>query len=240
MQALFFLGSHDTSGGSTYEINDCIPLGARGNVRLDIFERLGGVHTIVINNAVDLLDCVDLLRCETATVESDRVDTGISNRFAGGYDIRRDVFVNLRSALNHHMGPDAAELMHKCATADDREVIDLYLTCQLRAIRHNNVVMQDAIMRDMAVRHDQIVGTDDGFSFGSRTAMDGDELTEDTVIADDGPGLFAAELQVLGDTADDSIGKDMAIIAENHIIIDIGERIYRDVLADLSLRAHIS
>ena len=239
MQALFFLGSHDTSGRSTYEINDCIPLGARGNVRFDILERLGSVHTIVINNAVDLLDCVDLLRCETATVESDRVDTGISNRFAGGYDIRRDVFVNLRSALNHHMGPDAAELMHKCATADDREVIDLYLTCQLRAIRHNNVVMQDAIMRDMAVGHDQIVGTDDGFSFGSRTAMDGDELTEDTVIADDGPGLFAAELQVLGDTADDGIGKDMAIIAEDHIIIDIGERIYRDVLADLSLRAHI-
>ena len=239
MQALFFLGSHDTSGGSTYEINDCIPLGARGNVRFDIPERLGSVHTIVINNAVDLLDCVDLLRCETAAIESDRVDTGISNRFAGGYDIRRDVFVNLRSALNHHMGADMAELMHECATADDSEVIDLHFSCQLRAVRHNDVVMQDAIMRDMAVRHDQIVGANDGFSFGSSTAMDGDELTEDTVISDDSPGLFAAELQVLGDTADDGIRKDMAIIAEDHIIINIGERIYRDVLADLSLRAHI-
>ena len=182
---------------------------------------------------------MDLLGCKTSTVEAHGVDATESYRFAGGYDIRRDVFVDLRSALNHHMGADMAELMHERATADDREVIDLHFSCQLRAIRHNNVVMQDAIMRDVAVRHDQIVGTNDGFPFGSRTTMDGDELTKDTVIADDSPGLFSAELQVLGDTTDNSIGKDMAIIAENHIIIDIGERIYRDVLADLSLRAHI-
>ena len=231
--------SHDTSGGSTYEINDCIPFGTRGNVRFDILERLGSVHTIVVNNAVYLLDRVNLFRRETATVESDRVDTTKGNRVSRRNDVWRDVFVNLRSTLNHHMGADMAELMHKCATADDREVIDLYLTCQLRAVRHNDVVMQDAIMRDMAVRHDQIVRSNDGFSFRSRTAMDGDELTQDTVIADDGPGLFAAELQVLGDTADDGIRKDMAIIAENHIIIYVCERIYRDVLADLSLRAHI-
>ena len=217
-----------------------IAFGCLRHCSLDGIEGLGYDHTALIDEAIRLLDGMNLFRRETATVESDRVDTGISNRFAGGYDIRRDVFVNLRSTLNHHMGADMAELMHECATADDSEVIDLHLTCQLRAVRHNDVVMQDAIMRDMAVRHDQIVGANDGFSFGSSTAMDGDELTEDTVISDDSPGLFAAELQVLGDTADDGIGKDMAIIAEDHIIINIGERIYRDVLADLSLRAHIS
>ena len=69
--------------------------------------------------------------------------------------------------------------------------------------------------------------------------MHGDELAQHAVIADDGPGLFPFVFQVLRHSTDDGGREDMAVITDDDVIIDIGERIDRDVLSDLSLWAHI-
>jgi hypothetical protein len=91
----------------------------------------------------------------------------------------------------------------------------------------------------VAVRHDEVIVADDGFAFGGGTAMNGHELTEHAVVADDGPGLFAFELQILGHTPYYGVREDMAVIAKDHIVIYIGEGVNGDILADLSFRAHI-
>ena len=59
-----------------------------------MIERLGRVHTSLIEQAVYLLDGMYLLGCEAATVESDGVDTAVSDGFACGDDVRRDIFVD--------------------------------------------------------------------------------------------------------------------------------------------------
>ena len=92
----------------------------------------------------------------------------------------------------------------------------------------------------MAISHDEVVVPHDGLSFAGCTAMDGDELTQHTVVADDGPGLFAAELQILRDATDHGVREDMAVIAKYHIVINIREGVYRYVFPDLGFRAHIS
>ena len=69
--------------------------------------------------------------------------------------------------------------------------------------------------------------------------MYSDELAEYAVIADDGPRLFSAELEILRNSADDGGGEDMAVIAENDIIVNIGKGVNSDIFADLSLWAHI-
>jgi hypothetical protein len=89
------------------------------------------------------------------------------------------------------MRTNATELVYKCASADNSEIVHLHFTSQLRAVGHNDIIVQNAIMRDMAVRHNKIIGTDDGLAFRSRAAVDSNELAEDTVVAYDSPGLFA-------------------------------------------------
>ena len=86
-------------------------------------KRLGGIHPVLVDQAVHLLYRVDLFRRETAAVETDGIDAAERNRFARNDGERRDVFVDLRPALNHHMSADMAELMHERTTADDREII---------------------------------------------------------------------------------------------------------------------
>jgi hypothetical protein len=82
--------------------------------------------------------------------------------------------------------------------------------------------------------------------------VDGDELTEDVIVADEGPGLFAVELQILRDRADNGGGEDMTVlaqfgiaadgsggvddtaVADLYVPVDTNERTYLYILTDLS------
>ena len=167
-----------------------IAFGCLRHCSLDGIEGLGYDHTALIDEAIRLLDGMNLFRRETATVQAHRVNTAVRNGFAGRNDIGRDIFVDLRTALNHHMATDMTELMHQRTTSNDREVIHFHFAGQLRGIRHDDVVMQDAVVRYMAVGHDEVVITDDGLAFRRCAAMNSDELAQHAVIADDGPGLY--------------------------------------------------
>ena len=103
--------------------------------------------------------------------------------------------------------------MDERTAADDGEIIHLHLAGKLGAVRHDDMIMQDTVVRHVAVSHDEVIIADDGLALAERTAMDGDELAEDVIVADESPGLFAVELQVLRDSADDGGGEDMAVLA---------------------------
>ena len=70
--------------------------------------------------------------------------------------------------------------------------------------------------------------------------MNRHELAQHAVLADNGPGLLAAELQILRHTSDHGVRENMAVIAKNHIIVNIRESIDRYVFPDLCFRAYIS
>ena len=120
------------------------------------------------------------------------------------------------------MRTDVYELVHQCTAADDGEIIYFHFAGQLRGVGHDDIVVQDAVVRHMAVSHDEVVVTDDGLSFAGSTAVDRDELTHDVVVTDDGPGLFAVELQVLRYSTDDGGGEDVAVLAHFDVTADGG------------------
>jgi hypothetical protein len=75
------------------------------------------------------------------------------------------------------------------------------------------MVVEDTVVCDMAVRHDQIVVTDEGLSFGGGAAMDGTTLAHYISVANNGPGLFSVEFEILGNRTYHGGRKDMAVFA---------------------------
>ena len=137
------------------------------------------------------------------------------------------------------MAADMAELVHEGATTDDGKVIDYDLSGQLGRIGHDDVIAQLAVVCDVAVRHDEVVVSDDGFAFTEGSAVDGNELTDVAVVPDDGPGLFTVELKVLRDATDGSMREDVTVITDDHIVIDIRKRIDGYILTDLRFGTYI-
>ena len=202
-------------------------------------ESLCGVHASLIEQAIHLLNRVNLLGGKASAVKAYGVHAAISDRLTGGNDKRRDVFVDLRTALYHHMIADVRELVNERTTSDDGEIFHLHFTRQLGGVGHDDVIMQDTIVRHMTVRHDEVVVSDDGFSLGGCSAMDGDELPEYAVVADNGEGLLAAVFEILRYGADDGGGEDMTVVTEDDVVVDVCEGVDGDVLAELSFWAHV-
>lgn len=237
MRALCF---DDSFGGLTDEIQNAVAFGCSRYSSLDLLKRLGGIEVAVIDEAIYILDDMNLIGRETAAVEPDGVDAAESNRFACCDSVRRYILAGSRAALDHTMRANMRELMHERSSADDGVVIHNDLARQLRGVGHNDIIMQDTVVRHVAVSHNEVVVANDGFSLARRSAMDCDELTEDTVVADDSVCLLAAELEILRYAADHGVRKDMTIIPDDHIVIDIGKGINSDILAYLRFRADIS
>ena len=137
------------------------------------------------------------------------------------------------------MSSDMAELMDECPSSDDGEVVNFHFSSELCGVGHDDIVVKDAVVRDVAVRHDEVVVSDDGFSLGGCSAMDGDELPEYAVVADNGEGLLAAVFEILRYGADDGGGEDMTVVTEDDVVVDVCEGVDGDVLAELSFWAHV-
>ena len=69
--------------------------------------------------------------------------------------------------------------------------------------------------------------------------MDCDELAQHAVVTDDGPCLFAFELQVLGHGAYHGGWEDMTVVTDDDIVVDISESVDGHILADLCFRTNI-
>lgn len=188
--------------------------------RFDMIQRLGGVHTALIEKTVGLLDSVDLLGREAATVEADGVDTAIRDRLTGSDDERRYVLVDTRTALYHHMASYMAELVNQRTASDDGEIIYFHFACQLSRIGHDDIIMQDTVMCYMAVSHNEVVIAYDGLTFAERSAVNGNELTEDTVVSDNRPCHFVMEFQILRDSTDHCRREYMAVLTHLGILAD--------------------
>ena len=91
--------------------------------------------------------------------------------------------------------------MHESTASYHCPVAYLYFTSQLNGIRHDYIVAQLAIMSYMAVSHYKAVVANDCFTFRSCASMNGYELTNAGVVANDGETVFALKLEVLRDVA---------------------------------------
>jgi hypothetical protein len=120
----------------------------------------------------------------------------------------------------------------------------------LCGIAEDDVVLKDAIVGYVTVRHDEAVGADDGFSFGGCAAIDGCTFADGGVVAYFGRGYFSLEFEVLrnacdycsgeygavaadsGAVHDDGVGMDMAVVAYCYVLLDYGEGFDSYVVTD--------
>ena len=140
---------------------------------------------------------MNLFGRETAAIQTDGIDAEERQRFTTGDDIRRNIFADFRTALNHHVCTDVRELMNKRTATNDCEIINLHFAGKLSHIGHNNIIAQHTIVRNVTIRHNEVVVAKYGLTAAGCTAMDSSELTNDTVVSDNRPSLLAFIFQVL-------------------------------------------
>ncbi len=155
------------------------------------------------------------------------------------------------TAAHHNVAADAAELVDEDAGAEDGEIVDDDLAGELRRVADDAAVAHENVVSDVATLHEEVVAAHDSTALGGGAAVDGHVLTDGVVVAHLSGGLFAAELEILGNGADDGTGEDAVtvadaaagengdgvhqrvVVADDDIGVDVAEGPDLTVLADL-------
>ena len=151
---------------------------------------------------------------------------------------RRRILADLRHAADHGMAADRAELVRRCATADDRPILDMHIARKLHGIRADHMVAENHAVRGMAVRHEEAVRTDDGLLAVLRAKVHRGEFADDRTVADlhvrDGALLI---LEILRLHPDKGIGKDLTVRTDGRV--PVKDRTLSDgrAFADLHVRS---
>jgi hypothetical protein len=100
------------------------------------------------------------------------------------------------------------------------------------------MIAQFAVMRDVAVGHDQIVIAEDrDADIGQRRTMNRDKFPDGVKVPDHHTRFFAAEFQILRRGADGAELKNTAALADLCVVIDDGMGSDHGVFADFDVIA---
>ena len=152
---------------------------------------------------VKLLQFHPLVGSEPGAAQADRIQTADRIRARGDAE-GRQILSDLGAALHDRQCADARELMHQRVAGDEHPVLHRDVACQQRAIRQNDMIAHRAIVRDVRVGHDEIIGADHRGVFNFRGAIDGGVFAKDVVIADDQARRFVFVFQILRRIANDT------------------------------------
>ena len=83
---------------------------------------------------------------KTTATKADNVDTAESYGLTSCNDIRRDIFTEAASALNHYMAAYMAGLMHQYIGTDNSIVVNNDFTCHLGRVADNTSVTDQCIV----------------------------------------------------------------------------------------------
>jgi CMP-2-keto-3-deoxyoctulosonic acid synthetase len=154
------------------------------------------------------------------------------------------------------MPANSNKLLHANEPFQDSIVFNFNMAGKVYIIGKDDVIPQNAIVRYMRVRHQQIMRSHGSASGSDSTAIDCDKLPNCGIIANFSGCNFTIELEVLRNGGNDRARKDAAmatdpravkkrdvranpgIITNLHIAIYVGERPYDDVVADFGLRVY--
>ena len=136
------------------------------------------------------------------------------------------------------MAAETAELVHAAEGPHGGVVLDDHVPGQRGGVAEDEVVAQDTVVGDVHVGHQQVVVPDLSERPAARgAAVDGDELADAVVVADDDLAVLATELQVLRDEPQAGEGKDAVAAADADGAFDDGVGADFGLFADLDLGA---
>src|SRR3546814_3044430 len=103
-------------------------------------------------HTISVTQVINVVLGKTTTLESDDIQAGQPCPVAHHRAVWNDVVFHARQAADHGMAPDPHELMHSRQPADDGEVVDDDMSGERGIVRHDDVIADDTVMRDMGDR----------------------------------------------------------------------------------------
>src|SRR5438034_9206805 len=100
---------------------------------------------------------IDLFNSESPALHTNGIYTGIRQRMTGSFDIRRHIFSNQGASTEHGMLANVDKLMDRTHSAEDSPITNSNMTGDLCVIAHDAVITYNAIMRQVAVSHEQAI-----------------------------------------------------------------------------------
>ena len=206
--------AHNSAVGGKYKLQEFGAFGACVDLALDFAHCLRRVESALVQQAVGVVNFFDAGVAESAAAKADGVDAFKGERFAGHGDERRNVFADQGSATDHHVRADFDELVHGRQATENGPVADFDMAGEGDTVDKDDVVPDDAVVGDMGVGHDQAFFAEGGFAVGFGSAVDGCTFSNNAAVSQKDLAVFAAELEVLGHSADDGALVNAAVLAE--------------------------
>ena len=200
---------------------------------------------------------VDCFLAELSLAQDEGIDAEVGDGVVRHDDVRRYVAGHAASALDEYPVSEFHALMHDGGARKDCEVADLDRTCDLYGVAQHHVVADLAVMANVGLSHDEAVIADAGSFILIDAPVDDNMFTDDVVVADgDERGLsFPSEVLWRGgyDTTLEELvvladacavqNRDMrahyTTVADNCVLVDVGESHNRDIVADLCFGMHV-
>src|SRR5690606_5497663 len=112
------------------------------------------------------------------------------------------------------------KLMHSHHTRQYNKIAYGNMPSQCTVIRKNAIVSHNAVVRNVAIRLDETILSNNGLPFILRTAVHRHTLPNGGVITDLCSGFFAIELQVLWDARDNGSRENPTVLTDTGAIHD--------------------
>ena len=157
-----------------------------------------------------------------------------------------DILADGGEPPDHRPPADTHELMDRTVARDEGVIADLDMAGQQRPVADHHIVANHAVVGDMGGGHEEAVVADSGRAARLFGAVDGHELPDRIVVADDDPavdGLPAQDLGIAADLyreadavrpadparpADEAVGTDLGSVADHGLVLDDGARPHLD------------
>src|SRR5690606_8444285 len=97
---------------------------------------------------------------EAAALEASNVEPGQTRPVAHHRAVRDDVMLDAGHAADHRMATDADELVHSGKAAEHRIIADHDVPAQGRVVRHDDVVADLTVVRNVNADHEKAVAAD--------------------------------------------------------------------------------
>ena len=185
-------------------------------------ERLAQIAAGPEDEIEQVLDQSAVFRAKALAAQADHIQAGHAVDPLGGA-VMRDVLAETAVALNDAVIANAKELVEDGAAANEGVVAHVHMTGQQDGVGHHVAVSQLHIMREVRIGHDEVVVSQAGGAARLGTTMNGDLLSNDVVLADEGLARRGRiERKVLRRLADDGGATDPGSLADRGVANDLG------------------
>src|SRR5690606_7676627 len=160
-----------------------------------------------VKQSVNILNGGNGCIAQASPAQSYAVNAGVTERFAGSFNIRWNVLPNQRSSGDESMLADANKLLDCDYTFNHYKIFDGNMSGNCCGIGKNTSVADCGIVGNVHVSHQQAIGPDRGFGAICSAPVDGYKFTDGGVVTDFGCCYFTGKFQILWYGRNDRSGK---------------------------------